>query len=72
MTSGTASSLISPLQIAYDNAAWKGVNFETIPSFYFFKAGELIDTHVGWDREKSPGLLMESLRKMGPDKSESG
>jgi hypothetical protein len=59
------------LQIAYDNAAWKDVNFETIPTFHFFKAGKLIDTQVGWDLDKSPSLLLESLRKIGLGTSEA-
>lgn len=51
--------------IAFDNAAWDGVDFSATPSFYFFKAGRLAGTHEGWGDRASESRVLELAKGIG-------
>jgi len=54
-----------PLHIAYDNAAWKGIDFSMSPNFFFFKDGRLVETRLGWSSKLSEEELAKSLARIG-------
>ncbi|MBX9402365.1 hypothetical protein K4L06_13705 [Lysobacter sp. BMK333-48F3] len=55
----------SPIRIAFNHAAWKGVDFSRQPAFFFFKDGRLVSKSVGWSRSGPPQALLKALRDTG-------
>lgn len=59
-----------PLHVAYDNAAWEGVDFSAMPTFNFFQGGKLVETLVGWDSSSSEAELATALSRIGLSKGD--
>lgn len=51
-----------PITIAYDNAAWPGVDFSISPTFYLFRDGKVVLKHVGWSEQRGVDALKKMLR----------
>lgn len=53
------------LVVAYDNSAWEGIDFSSIPAFYFYKDGKLVATYHGWPKEGVPAEVREAVASLG-------
>lgn len=53
------------LSVSYRNDAWKGIDFSRIPSFYFYRDGELVASHQGWTKGSVPLEIIRALKEMG-------
>ncbi|GAB6464409.1 hypothetical protein bcgnr5380_60190 [Bacillus cereus] len=57
--------LDSPIRIAFNHSAWRGVDFTRQPNFFFFKRGRLVGKSEGWSRSGPPQALLSALREAG-------
>lgn len=53
------------LSVSYRNDAWKGIDFSRIPSFYFYRDGQLVASHQGWTKGSVPLEIVGALKEMG-------
>lgn len=51
--------------IVYDNAAWRGVDFTSTPTFSYFDGGRLVHVETGWDGEAGVLDVTRSLERIG-------
>lgn len=53
------------ITISYKNSSWHGIDFSRIPTFYFYRDGNLIGEHIGWKEGGVPVEITSMLRSMG-------
>jgi len=50
-----------PIQIAWSNPAWTGLDMASMPTFHYLLDGRVVDQHTGWDPGVTPGRIRSAL-----------